>query len=373
MTEPLIFLAVGDVGPDRPEPDDCFALAGDLIRSADLAFCHLDLPLTEGGTRLPQARHAVRAPIKTAAAMRDAGFSVVSFAGNHCMDWGREAFAETIGHLEAASLIPLGVGANVSEARAPRFVETRVGTVGFVGACSILPQAYWAEANRPGCAPMRAFTVYEQVEHDQPGTPARVHTFAHREDLDALVESVRAAKAHAATVIVSIHWGIHFVPATLADYQHEVAHALIDAGADAILGHHAHILKGIEFYRGKPIFHSLCNFAIDLRMDPEHAKSKSFREIQALSPGWVPDFDSLYNFPPDSRMTIIARLALDENGLLEAGFIPAWINSDAQAEPLAPEDPRFAQVCAYVEQMGEWAGLSTAFETVANWVRITPK
>ena len=68
-------------------------------------------------------------------------------------------------------------------------------------------------------------------------------------------------------VALSIHWGIHFIPAVLADYQREVAHAAIDAGADVILGHHTHILKPIEVYKGKVIFYSLANFAwIRLRL-----------------------------------------------------------------------------------------------------------
>lgn len=370
MTDPLIVMAVGDIGPDRADPAECFAMSGSLIRSADIAFCHLDLPLTEGGTRLPQARHTVRSPIKTAAALLDAGFSMVSFASNHCMDWGNDAFFETIGHLEEAGLTPIGVGRHVMEARAPRFAETRIGPVAFIAACSILPQAYWAEENRPGCAPMRAFTQYEQIEHDQPGTPARIHTFAHREDLAALVDSVRKAKETARAVIVSLHWGIHFIPAVIADYQREVAHALIDAGADAILGHHAHILKGIEIHRGKPIFYSLANFAIDLRMNPEHAKAKSFREIQALSPGWEPDFESLYNFPPASRMTAVARLAIDPAGAIEAAFVPCWINANAQAEPLSPEDPRFTEVVEYIREISQIAELSTDYAVVGDLVHI---
>ena len=55
--------------------------------------------------------------------------------------------------------------------------------------------AYWADERRPGCAPMRAHTLYEQIEHDQPGTPARIHTFPHREDLAAMEADIRAAKA----------------------------------------------------------------------------------------------------------------------------------------------------------------------------------
>src|SRR5437870_4072981 len=85
-----------------------------------------------------------------------------------------------------------------------------------------------------------------EPSHDQPGTPARVQTFAHRDDLADLVEDVRREKQGGRFVIVSVHWGIHFIPAVIADYQRDVAHAAIDAGADAVVGHHAHILKGVE-------------------------------------------------------------------------------------------------------------------------------
>ena len=106
-------------------------------------------------------------------------------------------------------------------------------------------------------------TVYEPAEPDQPGTPAGIRTFAHRADLDALLDSIRSARRRADVVLLSLHWGLHMVRATLADYQIEVAHAAIDAGADAILGHHPHLLKGVGFHRGRPIFYSLGNFAIE--------------------------------------------------------------------------------------------------------------
>jgi poly-gamma-glutamate synthesis protein (capsule biosynthesis protein) len=343
-----LLLAVGDVAPDRPDPRDCFALSAETLRTADLAFCQLECNLTARGDRLPQARHTHRSTAAAAQAMREAGLSIVSFAGNHCMDWGREGFFDTIANLRAADLSVVGVGANIAEARAPIVREANGVRAAFLAYSSILPMSYWAEDARPGCAPMRAFTIYEQIEHDQPGTPARVHTYAHRGDLDALTQDIARAKTMADAVIVSFHWGIHFVPAVLADYQRETAHAAIDAGADLILGHHAHILKGVEVYRGKTIFYSLGNFAVDLRMTPEHAAGKGFKEIQALSPGWEPDFDSLYNFPPDSRMTLIAQARLTKNGVGAVSFRPAFINRDAQPEVLAPGDPRFGQVFDYM-------------------------
>jgi poly-gamma-glutamate synthesis protein (capsule biosynthesis protein) len=370
MSRRALLYATGDVAADRPDPRQCFDLVRARLREADLAFCQLEACLTRRGVRLPQARHAVRGDPAIAPALEDAGFTVVSFAGNHCMDWGADAFHDTLEHLRAQGLAVVGAGANIAEARRPAIVERNGVRVAFLAYSSILPMAYWAEESRPGCAPMRAFTVHEPIEHDQPGTPARIHTFAHRDDLRALAADVRKAKADADFVAVSLHWGIHFVPAVLADYQADVAHAAIDAGADVILGHHAHILKGVEIYKGRPIIYSLCNFAVDLRMDKAHAESKGFKEIQALSPDWVPDFDSLYNFPPAARMSMIARLAISPGGEAAFALLPVYINSNAQPEIVEAGDPRFEQIRAYLEETSAAAGLASRFEAAGGEIRV---
>ena len=111
-----------------------------------------------------------------------------------------------------------------------------------------------------------------------------------------MIADINSAKAQADVVIVSHHWGIHFVRAVIADYQRDVARAATAAGAGAILGGHAHILKGCEVIDGKPVFYSLCNFATDLKMDEAHAKSKSWNEIRVLAEEWEPDFEGLYNW-----------------------------------------------------------------------------
>jgi poly-gamma-glutamate synthesis protein (capsule biosynthesis protein) len=366
----LLLYAVGDIAPDRAEPAQCFELVRDQLRRADIGFCQLEVNLTERGVRLPQVRHTHRAKPNVAHALRDAGFSVVSWAGNHCLDWGADGFQDTIDNLRAAQLHVVGVGANIAAARRPIIVEQGGLRIAFLAYCSILPANYWAEANRPGCAPMRAFTIYEPIESDQPGTPARIHTYANREDLAALCNDIRAVKREADMVVVSLHWGIHFVPAVIADYQREVGHAAIDAGAELILGHHAHILKGVEIYQRKAIFYSLCNFAVDLRMDKAHAESKGFKEIQSLHPEWVPDFDSLYNFPPESRMTMIASARLTKEGATRVGFLPVYINRDAQPEPLSAKDQRFSELVRYMERVSASQGLSVRYEIEGDLVLV---
>jgi poly-gamma-glutamate capsule biosynthesis protein CapA/YwtB (metallophosphatase superfamily) len=351
-------LAVGDIAPDRADASDCFELIRADLRRASFAFCQLETCLTEGGSRLPQARHAVRGRPAIAAALKDANFGVVSFASNHCMDWGGAALLETLEHLRSQGVEVVGAGANITAARRCVVKQVADCRVAFLAYCSILPMGYWAEAGRVGCAPMRAFTHYEQIEADQPGTPCRIHTYAHQADLQQLRADIQAARELADVVIVSIHWGIHFVEAVIADYQREVGHAAIDAGADVVLGHHSHILKGIELYRDRPIFYSLGNFAVDLRIDAAHAASASFREIQVLNPKWVVDLEGLYNFPEDSRMTLVVEITLGARGVEQINMLPAYINSRAQPRLVAPGDPLFAQVSDYLRRICVAAGLN---------------
>lgn len=354
-------LAVGDVAPSRPDPDTLFDGVRDALTAADIAFCQLEINLTERGERLPQVRHTDRTHPDTAAALRRAGFDVVSCAGNHCLDWGNDGLFDTLEALKGAGLDVVGAGANIAEARTPVVRTVKGQRIAFLAYSSILPTGFWAEDNRPGCAPMRAWTHYEQIEHDQPGTPARIHTFANRDDLAALENDVRRAREAADVVLVSLHWGIHFVPAVLADYQLEVGRAAIDAGADAVLGHHAHILKGMEIYRGRPIVFSLCNFAVDLPMTPEHAASKGFREIQKLHPAWEPDFESTYNFPPDSRRTVVASLEIADGALAGFSLLPAYVSRQSRPEILGADDPRFTEVADYLEEITLEAGLDTRY------------
>lgn len=357
-----VFLAAGDLAPDRDNYDESYVATRDVLASADIAFAQLETSFAEKGVRLPQARHAVLARPDGADALARAGFDVISMAGNHVLDWGNDAFFETRANLERAGLKVVGAGVDIAEARRP--VRTTLGdgtTVAILAYSSILPHSYWADERRPGCAPMRAHTLYEQIEHDQPGTPARTHTYPHRDDLAALEADIRAAKADADLVFVSLHWGIHFVRAAIADYQRDVARAAIAAGADAILGGHAHILKGCELIDDKPVFYSLCNFATDLKMDPVHAASKSFNEIRVLAEEWEPDFDSLYNFPKASRLSMVARFEIAGGRIVRSGFLPLYIDRDAVPRFVEPGSARHAEVVDYMTAITREAGLNARY------------
>jgi poly-gamma-glutamate synthesis protein (capsule biosynthesis protein) len=366
-----IVLATGDLAPDRDTYDESYVATRDVLRAADITFGQLETSFAEKGVRLPQARHAVLARPDGADALGRAGFDIISMAGNHVLDWGNEAFFETKANLERAGMKVVGAGANIAEARTPVHFTMPDGTkVAFLAYSSILPHSYWADERRAGCAPMRAHTIYEQIEHDQPGTPSRTHTYPHREDLAAMEADIRAAKAAAEVVIVSHHWGIHFVRASIADYQRDVARAAVAAGADAIIGGHAHILKGCELIDGKPVFYSLCNFATDLAMDEAHAASKSFNEIRVLAEEWEPDFDSLYNFPKASRLSMIARFEIADGKIRRSGFLPLHIGRDAVPRLPAQGDGDYAAVVDYMTAVTQEAGLNARYRIGADMVEL---
>ncbi len=353
--------AVGDVAPKRTQPEEIFAGTRAVLRSADVCFGQMECPISGRGSPSPHARLAMRTTPETAPALREAGFSIMSVAGNHALDYGREALADTLVHLTDAGIAVAGAGANLAEARRPALLETAGRRVAMLAYSSILPAGYAADAQRPGCAPMRAHTRYEQIEHDQPGTPPRIHTFADRTDLAALREDIASARKTADIVLVSLHWGIHFVRAEVAAYQREVAEAAIAAGADAVLGHHPHLLKGVDFIAGKPVFYSLGNFAIEqpAAFDENIRQHASFAHLQTLSQGWQPQ--ARFQTPPETRHSVIAWLDFGDDSGPEVTLQPCRLDDDAAPRLIAPGDPAFSEWLEYLEDITREAGLNAVY------------
>jgi len=366
-------LACGDVGVLRPDCSSIFADCAPALRSADLCFAQLETTISERGAKVPNARLAMRAPPAMAGAARAAGIGVMSFAGNHCLDYGYDAFDDTLLHAASAGIAVCGAGDTLNAARRPALVDASGTRIAVLAFSSILPEGYAAETHKAGCAPLRAYTLYQQIEHDQPGTPARITTFADPSDLAALLAAIRAARAIADVVLVSLHWGIHMVPTVLADYQIEVAHAAIEAGADAIVGHHPHLLKGIEFHRGRPIFYSLGNFAIEQPhiWDPAIIHTASFRNLLSMNPTW--NLDEVYMLPPVTRMTGIAKLIRLAGDEWDVRFLPAWINDDSTPQLLNAKDPRFSAVHEFIADSSQDAGLNTEFVVKGEEILLRPQ
>ncbi len=357
----LRICAVGDVAPKRDHPGSIFTDVAPVLQSADLCFGQLECTISDLGSPSPNAGLAMRTSPEVAPVLRDAGFTLMSTAGNHALDFGAEALADTLTHLDRAGIAHAGADANLSAARAP-VVRDKVA---LIAATSILPTGYAADKGRPGCNPMRAHTHYEQIEHDQPGTPPRIHTFADQADLAALCNSVRAARQQAEVVLVSLHWGIHFVRAEVADYQREVARAVIAAGADAVLGHHPHLLKGVEFIGGKPVFYSLGNFAIEqpAAFDIAIREHESFAQLQTLSTGWKPE--AKYQTPPETRHSVIAWLDFAQ-GNPAVTLQPCRIDDDSVPRLLRQDQPEWLEWLEYLAAITIEADLNATYAPRAD-------
>lgn len=374
MDGALTLLATGDLGPNRENPDSIFDGVRDALKQGDLVFGQLEPCLAHTGSPLPQSRLPMRGDPAGAAAIAKAGFDVISFATNHCMDWGREAFFETLDVVRKNGMVPIGAGKNLAEASKPYIAEVNGVKIGFLAYCSILPQNYFATADRPGCAPLRGLTVYEQIEHDQPGTPARIHSFPLQEDLDRIVQQVADLKKQVDIVAVSLHWGIHFIPAVIAQYQRIAGHAIIDAGADIILGHHTHILKPVEIYKGKAIIYSMANFALEppfmFAEDLEQFnKSEQHKEIQNLNPDWkkMPSKP----MPADSYKSLLLKVRIEDRKIAGVSFIPVQLDDDSNPRTLTEADPEFMEIVRYMEDITKDQGLETTYEVSNGEVYVT--
>jgi poly-gamma-glutamate capsule biosynthesis protein CapA/YwtB (metallophosphatase superfamily) len=237
----LKVIAVGDImldGTARPVLgengyDHPFRQVKRFFAGAQIVFGNLEGPLTTRGTPEQGKTYVFRSPPeKVGRALADAGFNVVSLANNHTLDFGAEGLAQTIETLDAVGIAHAGAGVNLNEARRPVILDVQGRRVAILAYSVTLPEHFYAEANKPGTA------------------------FAH----EAYVRSdVIAARTQADIVLVSFHWGQEG-KTVLRDYQIQLGRAAIDAGAAAVIGHHPHVLQGIEHYKDGVILYSLGNF-----------------------------------------------------------------------------------------------------------------
>lgn len=376
--EGITVCMVGDVILNNRDGASVLALARPMLRKADLTFGDCESAYSERWTRNGASgsgegpKGGIMAHPRNVPGLKEAGFDVMTFANNHHMDCGDVAFFETLQHLHSSGIQTCGAGRDIAEARKPAIVEKNGTRVAFLGYSSILFPGYAAGATTPGCAPLNVHTYYRQSESEQPGSPGIVHTVPDPEDLRAMQEDVAAAKRRADVVVVSPHWGIHFKPAAIAAYETVVGRAAIDAGADIVFGHHAHIMKGIQVYRGKAIVHCLGNFAFAL--DDEMA-TKEYWNPANVAPrdlewserygeymmGFHEDAPS-YPFHPDARRVGACRLTIEGGQIVRVAVVPCYVNGAGQPEPLHAGHERFDEVAGYLADISAQAGFDTKFE-----------
>lgn len=238
-------LAGGDVLMDRTESQgiDPFTLLDPPLDSADLALVNVEMAISDRG--LPVDKTFVfRAPLSAAARLAASGVDVANLANNHAKDYGPDALIDTVEWLEAAGVVAVGAGATIDDAYRYRVLTTENGVrVAFVGASLVVPPNFAASPTAPGIAS------------------------AHPPDRSRVLDSVRAAAEDADAVIVTVHWGIERDTCPSPE-QESLALELLAAGADAVIGHHPHVLQPVrESGDGTLVAYSLGNFVWHPRVE----------------------------------------------------------------------------------------------------------
>lgn len=370
MTTEITMIATGDIGPVHG-PGDGFpieeysSLVQDTMRSVDLRFGNCERQYSTRGTASERSPHG-RQPPEMSQILTDCGFDAVTIANNHMYDYGPDALLDTRELLLGKGIAPTGAGRDLAEACAPAIVSRRGITVGFLGFCSVVPEGGEAGPDKVGIA---SFEVTTDYELRGPHAPVRVRTSAEPISLARIVESVEKLKAQVDVVVVALHWGVIWVPRVIADYQVEVAHACVDAGADAIIGHHPHLPKAIEMYRSTPVFYSLGNFCM----------TKPFANQAWSEPPWQhgalrnhADQDPEYPLLPygaNAKLALLAKLTLSKSGVERTAFLPTMIDRRYRPEPLRNGDPRFDQVVSFMRWTSE--GFDHEFKVMGDEVLVS--
>ncbi len=313
------FIAAGDyLAQLNVERNDDFKAIRDFVCTGDTRFVNLETSIFKDGDKSIYGNQFsggtyLHADPSILDDLKDYGFNILSFANNHAFDFAVNGLLSTRKAVLDAKIANAGVGLDLKEASAPAYLKTPSGTVALIAANASFDNEVMIAGNgsksfpgRPGVNPLRAvervIVTHDQMEalkgivsqsrvnasqeisiaegYAAPekegeltvnkkitfveGPEARTVTSPHPGDLERILKAIDEAKAKAEYVLVSIH--AHSVCGNskedIADYLVAFAHACIDRGAAAVLGHGPHILRAVEIYKDRPIFYSLGDFIL---------------------------------------------------------------------------------------------------------------
>lgn len=264
---------------------DPFAAFATLIDAADLRVGNLECVVARGGVREPGKPFAFRAQPR-ALRFLARHIDVAGLANNHSGDYGPAAFAEMLGLLELRGIAYFGGGRDLAAAHRALIVERQGLRIALLGYNEFFPRSFEATPESAGIA----WGEDEYVRHD-----------------------IAAARARGADLVIPVmHWGWEYEPVA-GRRQRQLARILIDAGADAVVGGHPHVVQDVEVYQGKPIVYSLGNFVFDSFSDPD------------TTTGWL------------------LRLDVDRHGVRRADVVVAAIDREGLPHPRRSEAPCWAR------------------------------
>lgn len=362
--EDIVLLAVGDVMIARHD-ESLLNPAAPALKAADITFGNCEWPYSEEiGDIHPVEAHLnddvegeelfLPGNPDSVRLIGRQGFDVMSFANNHCLHAGYRAFLRTMEVMRESGIAPVGAGTNIVEALSPVYVERKGTKVAFIGCTSALLPGTHAGRRTPGVAPLRRHAYFRQPNWNDWGLAPHVGTLVDREDLVALCNSIQTARAHADVVAVSVHWGMLDDRAAIGDYQREAAHALIDAGADLILGHGTLVTKGIEVYKGKAIFYSLGKF---LMKGPRPAGDVPIGTDEAVG--------------NETRKGIAAFVDISEGRIKRVAFRPTYADEETRPSFLDAGHPMFAEIAGDIRTISAAARLDVRLSVDGDLVVVT--
>jgi len=263
-------LVVGDFMIQKPANGSDIDSVRTLLTDADLRIGNMDTVLSLAG-QSGEKFSSLRGFPESISEVKTMGFDVLTLANNHAMDYGPDGLMDMIQGFTNVGMIPVGAGANLDSARRPFVFELRSKKFAVFSFACTLPPGSAARENSPGIAPIRvhqAMKVNTSLAAEQPGSSLGIETWVDEDDLAATINAIEEFNHSVDHVIVVVHWGVPKLWRTPIDpqvqsYQYELGHALVDAGADVIIGNHPHEVHAVEYYKGVPIAFSLGNFWID--------------------------------------------------------------------------------------------------------------
>jgi poly-gamma-glutamate synthesis protein (capsule biosynthesis protein) len=283
-------------GPAAPFGDTLHALC-----AADLRIGHLEFLFSRDFKAFTShSEPFTGARPQMVSALTAVGFDALSIATNHAMDWGPEAIQTTRTILKENSIACTGAGLDAADSEVPVVLTHGGLRIALVSYCK--HGAFSARTDRPGAADMN------------------------RSNVSATIERLRQSVDH---IIVSFHWGVEFCPYPRPE-DRRLAIAAIEAGATAVLGHHPHVVQGIEIYHGRPIFYSLGSFLYN--PDDERAKVTDAMDRRTLS--------------------LIAELELVPDGVVALRALPVRFDpEDCRLRMLS--GPESEKACTYIRNLSD--------------------
>jgi poly-gamma-glutamate synthesis protein (capsule biosynthesis protein) len=295
VNERLTIAAVGDIGfhgrvgldVAARGPEHPFEFVAPLLARADLRIGNLEIPFAPSGAR--PARRGIspgfRADPPAAAALRAARFDLVSLANNHVMDYGTAGLNTTTETLDRLGIAHAGAGMSLEEAGRPAILEAGGRRIGLLARAS--GGEHTAGPSEPGSAPL---------------------------DEAELLDGIAGLRGGVDAVIVTLHFGMIYTDYPRREDQ-ALARRLVDAGADAVIGHHPHVLQGIERWGRGIIAYSLGEFLFD--PSSGHVVAAHMSELR--------------------RQTMLLEIEISAAGA-EARPVPVSIDHDLRPKPCSGEE-----------------------------------